>query len=99
MIFVYRHRPLGNTSLQVFSPRFFPQGFFGSRDRGFRGELREDYHRRFSVNQGLPELQNSEWHLGLHPGWGMIRWSNGGDGVRVRMGWMARFWGGGPFRM
>ena len=21
----------------------------------------QDYHRRFSVNQGLPELQNSEW--------------------------------------
>ena len=89
----YRHRPLGNTSLQVFSPGFFPKVLLHLA-AGDWGEPREDYHRRFSVNQGLPELQNSEWHLGLDRV-GMIRWSNGGDGVRHGM---ARFRGL-PLRM
>lgn len=80
--FCYRHRPLGNTSLQD-RPRFSPKVLL-DHGTGDWGEPREDYHRRFSVNQGLPELQNSEWHLGLF-GWG---WSAAPrEGMGSGMGW------------
>ena len=50
--------PLESHSNHIQIPMKFP---FKSCCLNSQWNSLQDYHRRFSVNQGLPELQNSEW--------------------------------------